>query len=114
VLDFAQFGSDLDAATRKIINHCQHLTELLKQPQYSPFSQEDQILILFANQKGFIDSIALEKVRDYESSLLLEMHSSHPEIIGQLATGEALSAELTEQLEQIISRFTLRYKMAVK
>ena len=114
VLDFAQFGSDLDAATRKTINHGQHLTELLKQPQYSPFSQEDQILILFANQKGFIDSIALEKVRDYEASLLLEMHSSHPEIIGQLATGEALSAELTEQLEQIISRFTLRYKMAVK
>jgi len=114
VLDFAQFGSDLDAATRKIINHGQHLTELLKQPQYSPFSQEDQILILFANQKGFIDSIALEKVRDYESSLLLEMHSSHPEIIGQLASGEALSEELTEQLEQIISRFTLRYKMAVK
>ena len=114
VLDFAQFGSDLDAATRKTINHGQHLTELLKQPQYSPFSQEDQILILFANQKGFIDSIALEKVRDYEASLLLEMHSSHPEIIGQLATGEVLSAELTEQLEQIISRFTLRYKMAVK
>ncbi|MBO4218542.1 MAG: F0F1 ATP synthase subunit alpha [Erysipelotrichaceae bacterium] len=114
VLDFAQFGSDLDQSTRRTINHGQHLTELLKQPQYSPFAQEDQIVVLFANQRGYIDTIPLNRVRDYEKSLLMEIHSSHPELVSQLATGEKMSDELTEELNRFISDFTTRYKTAVK
>ncbi len=114
VLDFAQFGSDLDQTTRRTINHGQHLTELLKQPQYSPFAQEDQIVVLFANQRGYIDTIPLNRVRDYEASLLNEIHSSHPEIVSQLATGEKMSERLMEDLNRYIAEFTTRYKMAVK
>ena len=114
VLDFAQFGSDLDQSTRRTINHGQHLTELLKQPQYSPFAQEDQIISLFANQRGYVDTVPLNKVRDYEKNLLTEIHSSAPQLVEQIATGEKMSVELTEELNRFIADFTARYKVAVK
>ncbi|MBQ6655555.1 MAG: F0F1 ATP synthase subunit alpha [Erysipelotrichaceae bacterium] len=114
VLDFAQFGSDLDQSTRRTINHGQHLTELLKQPQYSPFAQEDQIISLFANQRGYVDTVPLNRVRDYEKNLLMEVHSSAPHLVQQIATGEKMSVELTEELNRFIADFTTRYKVAVK
>lgn len=59
---FAQFGSDLDEATQKLLNRGSHLTELLKQPQYSPYTIEQQIVSVFAGVSGFFDSLALNKV----------------------------------------------------
>jgi F-type H+-transporting ATPase subunit alpha len=114
VLGFAQFGSDLDQSTRRTINHGQHLTELLKQPQYAPFAQEDQIIVLFANQRGYIDTIPLNLVRDYEASLLMEVHSAHPEMVSELTSGEKMSEQFTEELNRFIADFTTRYKLAVK
>jgi len=114
VLDFAQFGSDLDTSTRNTLNHGQHLMELLKQPQYSPAAIEDQIIILFANQRGFIDEIPLKKVKDYEKSLLLEIHSSYPEIVATLKSDQKFNDELTAQLAKAIEKYTVRYKLMVK
>ncbi len=67
VLDFAQFGSDIDSSTKKTINHGQHLMALLKQPQYSPVSSEKQVIILLAAQKGLLEKVPLEKMSEYEN-----------------------------------------------
>ena len=66
---FAQFGSDLDEATQKLLNRGKHLTELLKQPQYSPLTIEKQILTVFAGVNGYFDNLELNKVLSYESAL---------------------------------------------
>lgn len=70
IASFASFGSDLDEATQKLLNRGSHLTELLKQPQYSPFSVEQQIVVIFAGIKGFFDKISLDKVLPTEKALL--------------------------------------------
>ena len=114
VLAFAQFGSDLDTSTRKIINHGRHLTELLKQPQYTPYAMEDQVIMLFANQKGYLDEVPVEKIGEYEKQLLLEVHSAHPGIIGRLRDKRDIDDELSAQLDSVISRYTTRFIVAVR
>lgn len=111
VLAFSQFGSDLDAATRKTINHGAHLIELLKQPQYSPISMEDQVILLFANQKGYLDLVDIKSISNYSKSLLLEIHSSYPEIIKSIVDTKILSNELQESLNSVISDFTNTYNV---
>ena len=110
VLAFSQFGSDLDAATRKTINHGSHLIELLKQPQYSPIAIEDQIILLYANQKGYIDQIEKEKVKDYSKTLLLEVHSSYPDVIRDIVETKVISNENEEILNSVINEITERFK----
>ena len=110
VLAFSQFGSDLDSATRKTINHGSHLIELLKQPQYSPISSEDQVVLLYANQKGYIDTIDVKYVKDFANQLLLEIHSSNPEIIKELNETKQMSNELQNKLDEVIIDVTQRYK----
>ena len=110
VLAFSQFGSDLDAATRKTINHGSHLIELLKQPQYSPIAIEDQIILLYANQKGYIDQIEKEKVKDYSRTLLLEVHSSYPDVIRDIVETKVISNENEEILNSVINEITERFK----
>ena len=110
VLAFSQFGSDLDASTRKTINHGSHLIELLKQPQYSPISIEDQTILLFANKNGYVDSLEKQDIKKYINTLLLEIHSTHPEIIHELSDKKDITNELENNLKNIISEFTERFK----
>ncbi len=112
VLDFAQFGSDLDAATRRTINHGQRLMALLKQPQYTPYAVEDQILILFAAQNGYVDDIVLNKVEDYEKHLLLEMHNKYPQIVRELKEKQVFTEELTKEMDRAIMKFSDSYRRA--
>lgn len=109
VLDFAQFGSDLDNATKETINHGQHLTELLKQKQYSPMSLSEMTIMLFANQKGFVDQIALNKVSEYEKGLLSNIKSFHGDVIEQIETNKSLSESLLSRLEEIIKEYTAQF-----
>ena len=111
VLDFAQFGTDLDVATKQTINRGQHLTELLKQPQYSPVAMEDMVMILFANQKGLIDQIPLRMVKYYEQSLLLEMHSSYPEIVEEIRNEKDISLELEERMYAVMKEHSEKYRI---
>ena len=106
VLDFAQFGSDLDPSTRARINHGRHLVELLKQPQYSPVETIDQVFLLFANKMGLIDSVPLERMREYEKELLQEMDDEHEDLIKKLEEKKALDDDLNGQLTKIIKEFT--------
>ncbi len=111
VLDFAQFGTDLDVATKQTINRGQHLTELLKQPQYSPVEMEDMVIVLFANQKGLLDQIPLRMVKYYEKSLLLEMHSSYPEIVEEIRNEKDISAELEEKMYKVMKEHSDKYRI---
>ena len=80
MLAFAQFGSDLDPTTKKIIEHGTRLTELLKQPQYSPMAMEDQALSLYAAKNGIIDEVSTEEVAEFEKKILRTFHDSHADI----------------------------------
>ena len=109
VLDFAQFGSDLDNATKETINHGQHLTELLKQKQYSPMSLSEMTIMLFANQKGFVDQIDLSRVSEYEKGLLSNIKRFHGDVIEQIETNKSLSESLLSRLEEIIKEYTAQF-----
>lgn len=110
VLDFAQFGSDVDAATKKSIEHGKRLTEVLRQPQYAPYDVIDEILILFACQKGLIDDIETTKLKDYQERLLLEMHSAHHDLIEKIEDKYVIDATLDKQLMDVMYQFTSLYR----
>ena len=80
---FAQFGSDLDASTQKLLARGARLTELLKQPQYQPMPVEEQVASIFAGTQGFLDAVDTKDVVRYEAALLSYLRSDKPEILGQ-------------------------------
>jgi F-type H+-transporting ATPase subunit alpha len=104
---FAQFGSDLDKATRSQLERGQRLTELLKQPQYSPVPLDEQVIGIFAVTNGYADDVPVDEIRSFEQGLLKFMRTTHPEIgqtilrEGQLAdqTRETLVAAIKEYLQ---------------
>ena len=102
---FAQFGSELDAATRAQLERGLRLTELLKQPQHRTMSLEDEIVVLFAGINGYLDDLPVEKVRSFESGLLSYMHSAHPELCRVLAIGQRMSQETQDALRLSIEDF---------
>src|SRR5699024_9795449 len=102
---FSQFASDLDEATRKQLNHGEKVTELLKQPQYSPLSVAEQALVLFAVEKGYLDDVELDKVLSFEAALLSYVKSEHSELMQQITTTGDYNAQLEQQLTDIIDKF---------
>lgn len=103
---FAQFGSDLDAATQQLLARGERLTELLKQDQYSPLTVEEQVVVLFAGGKGYLDSVAKSDVRRYEEDLLREMHDKHADVMETIQTEKALSDQTETKLREILDGFT--------
>ena len=95
---FAQFGSDLDAATKNIIDHGTRLSELLKQPQYAPMSLAEQVLSLFAAKNGFLKTLRPEEIRSFEVFLHKTFHSSHPEILQEIEEKKELSDDLSSRI----------------
>jgi F-type H+-transporting ATPase subunit alpha len=103
---FAQFGtSDLDASTVRQIERGRRITELLKQPQYSPVSFEHEVQILFAAVNGFLDDVPVDKVRAFETALYSFMDSSHPEINQEINEKMILSDELNARLRGALTEF---------
>ena len=109
MLTFSQFGSDLDASTKKIINHGAKLTELLKQPQYSPMSMTDQVLSLFAARYGFLDQIETENVRDFERTMHHSFHDQYADICSEIEEKEIISDELQNKLMDAMKNVTDQY-----
>jgi F-type H+-transporting ATPase subunit alpha len=107
---FAQFASDLDAATRKQIARGQRLTELLKQAQYSPLTMEKQVLVIFAGTNGYLDNIEVSNVGAYERQMLNFFESNHKKIIEQVATGKKLSNELQAEIKKALDDFAKRFE----
>ena len=81
---FAQFGSDLDASTQKLLNRGSKLTELLKQNQYSPMTVAQQVIAVFSGVRGFLDDVDLPKIKDLEKNIYEEIKSSNPDIIDSI------------------------------
>ena len=102
---FAKFGSDLDASTQKLLARGARLTELLKQPQYSPLAVEEQVVSIYAGTRGYLDGIAVSDVGRFERELLARMHSKHAGILDAIRTKKALSPELEAELKDAIESF---------
>jgi len=102
---FAQFGSDLDAATQKLLNRGSKLTELLKQNQYSPMTVAEQVISVFSGVRGFLDDIELSKIRDFEKNLYEEIKSLNPEIIDAINNTGKLDEEIEKKLTSNIEKF---------
>ncbi len=99
---FAQFGSDLDASTQQLLARGQRLTELLKQPQYSPLLVEEQVCVIYAGVKGYLDRIATNDVRKFEDALLRDLRGTNKALLETISKEKALSKEAEEKLKAII------------
>ena len=106
---FAQFGSDLDAATKAQIDRGQRTTEILKQPQYTPYPVEDQVQVIYVAVKGYFDDVAVDEVVDFEHRILAFLHSIHPEIGEDIVKNKKLTEANEEKLKAAILEFKERY-----
>ncbi|EAI6495254.1 F0F1 ATP synthase subunit alpha [Campylobacter jejuni] len=102
---FAQFASDLDEASRKQLERGQRMVELLKQPPYSPLSVEKQVVLIFAGTKGFLDDIAVSRIKEFEDGIYLFIEAKHPDIFEQIRSKKALDSDLEEKLAKAINEF---------
>lgn len=102
---FAQFGSDLDPATKATLDHGERLVELLKQAQYSPLTVSEQVLSLFAAKYKFLRDIEVKDIADYEKKMHAYMHEQHADIIAELDEKEAISPELEEKIKTGLEAF---------
>ncbi len=102
---FAQFGSDLDASTQKLLNRGSKLTELLKQDQYSPMPVAQQVIAVFSGVKGFLDDVELSNIKNIEKQIYEKVKSSNPEIIDSINNTGKLEEEIEKKLISIIEQF---------
>jgi len=102
---FAQFGSDLDATTQKLLNRGSKLTELLKQDQYSPMTVAQQVIAVFSGVRGFLDNVELGEIKDLEKEIYEKVKTSNPEIIDKINNTGKLDEEIEKKLTSIIEQF---------
>jgi F-type H+-transporting ATPase subunit alpha len=103
---FSQFASDLDASTQKLLARGARLTELLKQPQYSPVAVEDQVISIFAGVRGYLDGIEVGKIGGYERRLLSEIHAVEPGIVTAIREQREIKPETEKKLIAFLDGFT--------
>jgi F-type H+-transporting ATPase subunit alpha len=103
---FAQFASDLDASTQRLLNRGARLTELLKQPQFSPLPVEEQVVSIFAGVKGYLDKVKTEDVNRFEARFLDEIRAKGADILNAIRTEKAISKETEEKLKAFLEGFT--------
>ena len=103
---FAQFASDLDAATQKLLARGARLTELLKQPQFRPMPVEEQVVSIFAGVRGFLDGMKIEDINRFEAALLEEVRAKQPDIIEAIRKERELSKATEEKLAAFLTAFT--------
>ncbi len=107
---FAQFGSDLDAKTQAQIERGKRIVEVFKQPQYNPIPVEVQAAVLWTVQNGFMDDVAVEKIKDFQAKLTEHLTSRKVELMGRIAKEKALSDSLIADLKSAITEFKQTYK----
>jgi len=106
---FAQFGSDLDAATQRLLNRGARLTELLKQPQFSPLKTEEQVAVIFAGANGYLDDLPVSKVADFEKSLLSALRGKYADVLADIAREKALSDDIRGRLKAALDGIKKTY-----
>jgi F-type H+-transporting ATPase subunit alpha len=102
---FAQFGSDLDAATQRLLNRGARLTELLKQAQFSPLTMEEQVVVIYAGVNGYLDPLPVNRVRAFEEGLLGTVRGKHPEILEAIRTSKDLADDTAAKLKSVVEDF---------
>ena len=102
---FSQFASDLDASTQRLLARGSRLTELLKQPQYSPLAVEEQVVAIFAGVRGYLDSIEVRDIGRFEQGLLEEFHNNHSDILTTIRTEGELSDETDKKIAEIMDQY---------
>ena len=102
---FAKFGSDLDASTQKLLARGERLTELLKQPQYSPLAVEEQVVVIYAGTRGYLDTVAVNAIGRYQDELLAKIKSAHPDLLEGIRTQKALSSDMEATLKSVLEAF---------
>jgi len=102
---FAQFGSDLDKATQAQLERGVRLVEILKQPQYKPMSLGEEVVILFAGTRGFLDKYPVDKLKTYEPELLNYVKGKYPEIMKEIDDKQIISPELEKKMKEVLSEF---------
>ncbi len=106
---FAQLGTELDAATQRQLDRGARMVELLKQPQYSPYAVEDQIISVFAGSKGYLDDLPLNQVLAFEKGFLQHLRDEFPEIPAEILKTGAMSDQLTETLDKVILDYKTQF-----
>jgi F-type H+-transporting ATPase subunit alpha len=101
---FAKFGSDLDAATQRMLARGERLTELLKQPQYSPLSVEEQVAVIYAGTRGYLDKIPTAQVGRFERELIAHLHGKHQGLLDQIRTTKDLKG-IEDDLKSVLAAF---------
>jgi F-type H+-transporting ATPase subunit alpha len=102
---FAQFGSDLDAATQRLLNRGARLTELLKQPQFSPIPVEEQVISIYSGVKGYLDKLTVADVQRFEGELLRMMRSRHNDLLDAIRNQKQITPETETKLKAILDEF---------
>ncbi|WP_420131116.1 F0F1 ATP synthase subunit alpha [Rhodopseudomonas sp.] len=102
---FAQFGSDLDASTQRLLNRGSRLTELLKQPQFSPLKMEEQVVVIWAGTNGYLDALPLNKVRAFEDGLLSLLRGKESAILEAIRTSRDLSDDTAAKLKAVVESY---------
>ncbi len=105
VAAFSQFGSDLDAATQQLLNRGEKLTELLKQKQYVPMSEGDQVCSLFAGVRGYLDKVKTSNISEFEELYLAHLHAKYPHIPASISKTKTLLPEIEEELHSVLKDF---------
>ena len=105
---FAQFGSDLDASTQKLLNRGSKLTELLKQDQYSPMTVAEQVITVFAGVKGYLDSLDTSQIRSFEKGLLETVKSENAEILESIQKSGKIEDDTEKLLIDVITKYKIK------
>ena len=106
---FAQFGSDLDRATQRQLERGARLMELLKQPQYSPYDLEHQVMLVYVGTRGYLDDVSVESVGQWTTEFLRYMDTAHPSIVETITTTGDFTAETEKALKQAVDDFNANW-----
>ena len=101
---FSQFASDLDQSTRNLLERGRRLTEILKQPQYTPLKVEEQVVVIYSGVKGFLDKIDIALITSFEKYLLEKIRGDGKKILDSIKKEQSLSEELEKQLNQFLEQ----------
>ena len=102
---FAQFGSDLDAATQQLLNRGSRLTELLKQGQYQPIAVEEQVVSIFTGVKGYLDDIEIQQISEFQDLFIKTLRDGHSDLLAEIRSKKELSEDIEKKLSDILDEF---------
>jgi F-type H+-transporting ATPase subunit alpha len=106
---FAQFGSDLDATTQRLLNRGARLTELLKQPQFSPLKMEEQVVVIYAGVNGYLDRFPVDRVSAFEEGLLASMRNQHVGILDAIRDSRDLDGDTAGRLKAAVDHYAATF-----